>query len=84
MDVLVEIKEKLVPEENVLDISSTSKLQRAREHDDSQDLEDLEVDIGLNYEVLAIDLILDKDWRKPIVGYLQNQTRTTDRRSTKL
>lgn len=57
LEKLVEIKEKLVPYENVLDISSTSKLQGAHKHEDSQDLNDLEFDRGMRYEDLPIELM---------------------------
>lgn len=55
-----------------------SKLEVENRTDTSSNLERSKF-IGnfLNYEVLAIDLMLDNDWRKPIVDYLGNITKAT-------
>lgn len=51
-----------------------SKLEGEEEYEYPSNLDNYEFDKFSKYEVLAIDLMSDNDWWKPIVEYLGNPT----------
>jgi hypothetical protein len=69
---LIEIKEKLVIQEPMSTHLSMPKLLGAdtpqNEHDCCHD------NFHVKFEIFAIDNMLDNDWRKPNVEYLENPT----------
>ncbi|KAK2395721.1 hypothetical protein QL285_057430 [Trifolium repens] len=71
---LIEIKEKMVLQEPISEQLSMPKLVGA-------DTINGEIENPLeNFQIFAIDNLLDSDWRKPIVDYLKNPTGNVDRK----
>jgi ribonuclease HI len=91
-DELIEIKNKSISNESVINELSMSKHLGAEEHLHEEDFRSQNGNLHFDHfvgnlhfdhfvaEIFAIDNLLDSDWRKPIVKYLEDPTGITDRK----
>ncbi|KAK2394865.1 hypothetical protein QL285_056650 [Trifolium repens] len=76
---LIEIKYKLISNESLSDELSMPKHLGADEYNFQENV-DLHVKSFVT-EIFVIDNLIDTDWRKPIVKYLEDPTGITDRKT---
>ncbi|XP_045791623.1 uncharacterized protein LOC123886340 [Trifolium pratense] len=81
LEELVEIKEKLISCEPMPNVSTAFEQLGANEQSVEGNLEVVDSHFDeVMAEIFVIDNLVDNDWRKPIVNYLENPVGTTERK----
>ncbi|PNX58928.1 hypothetical protein L195_g059432 [Trifolium pratense] len=81
LEELVEIKEKLIAYEPIANVSTSSEQLGASEQGVKDNFEGVDLHFDkVMAEIFAIDDLVDDDWRKPIVNYLENPVGVTERK----